>query len=123
MWYFSDVPEVEDEVTARVSLQECAGGLDDVTKKVLEGLYGDGLEGMPAAFGYETDQAEEFLRRLAELGAPRKRMVILHRFGMITGIPAGLRETAVLYGVSENYVRHTENGFLKLKERLRVIKG
>ena len=122
MWYFSDIPDMEDEVTGRVSLQACATCLDDVTRKVLERLYGDGCEGMPEAFGYETDQAEEFLRRLAELETPLKRMIILHRFGMITGVPVGIRETAVLYGVSESFVRRIENGFLKLKDRFHIVK-
>ena len=122
MWYESEVPSPEDEAVARVMLQEQAKQLDGKTKRTLQRVYGEGLEGMPASFGFDAGWAESFLARLCCLDSPRDREIVLERFGLVTGAPAGVHELAVRHGVPVRHIHEVDIAFLKLRERFRIIR-
>lgn len=99
----------EDEILAKVSIEECIRKFDPEIQAIFHNAYGRDLEAIQNELLRVIPHAEDVLEILSGHGNVRTQKIILMRLGIVTGTPMTLDEVANEFGITRERVRQIEN--------------
>lgn len=102
----------EDEIIEILTLEEYIEKFDPEIRNIFYNAYGKSLEAMPHNLLQLNLSMDRFLEGLLGLNNVRSQIIILMRFGFVTGSSMTLQEVAEALGITRERVRQIESMFM-----------